>query len=115
MRLQEFVTESLAEIVRGVRDAQKDPDMADAKINPTRLTLGNKITEASMYDYQLGIVAQMIEFDVAVTAEEGKGTKGGIGIFAGAIGLGSQGQSESKNMSVSRLKFKVPLMLPSGK
>jgi hypothetical protein len=54
-----------------------------------------------------------LEFDVAVTAQEGTATKGGIGVFAGAIGLGSQGQSTAANQTVSRIKFAVPVLLPT--
>ena len=55
---------------------------------------------------------ETIEFDVAVTVTEGTQTKGGIGVFMGAVGLGSQGQSSNQNASVTRIKFSVPLVLP---
>jgi len=60
----------------------------------------------------LGIVVQFVQFDVALTVKEGTGTKGGIGVFAGVISLGSAGQSSAENASVSRVKFLVPLALP---
>ena len=56
-----------------------------------------------------------VEFDIAVTAVDGKETKGGIGIVVGAIGLGSQGRSEERNTSISRIKFKVPIAFPNSK
>ena len=115
MRLEEFVSESLAEIVRGVHIAQNNPDLAKARINPPGLTIGQKVAESSMYDYHTGLVAQMIEFDLAVTAERGKETKGGIGVFMGSFGVGSQGQSDTKDTSISRIRFKVPMILPLGK
>jgi small neutral amino acid transporter SnatA (MarC family) len=49
---------------------------------------------------------------VAVTATDGTKTKGGIGVFVGAVGLGSQGQSEELKQSMSKIKFTVPLALP---
>jgi len=55
-----------------------------------------------------------VEFDVAVTAEKSEGTKGGIGVFVGSIGLGAQGKSDLKNQSVSRIKFSAPISLPKG-
>ena len=55
-----------------------------------------------------------IEFDVAVTTTEGTETKGGIGVFVVAVGLGSQGKSDATNSSSSRIKFSVPIFLPNG-
>jgi hypothetical protein len=58
-------------------------------------------------------VVDEIEFDVAVTATEGTETKGGIGIMVGSIGLGAQGKSDRENTSVSRIRFRIPLVLPN--
>ncbi len=58
---------------------------------------------------------QLVDFDVALTVKEGTETKGGIGIFVGAFGVGSQGQSSAENASLSRVKFVVPITLPSLK
>lgn len=54
----------------------------------------------------------MVEFDVALTVTEGTGTKGGIGVFVGAINLGSAGESKNENVSISHVRFRVPLQLP---
>ena len=35
--------------------------------------------------------------------------------MVGSIGLGSQGKSDSENSSHSRIKFKVPMVLPFDK
>jgi hypothetical protein len=59
-----------------------------------------------------GEVVGMVEFDVAVRATEGKETKGGIGVVAGVIGLGSSGKSDSSSGSESRIKFSIPVLLP---
>jgi hypothetical protein len=57
---------------------------------------------------------QSISFDVAVTAAKGSKTQGGIAVFAGALGLGSRGQSEKSNETVNRIQFSVPVSLPIG-
>ena len=49
---------------------------------------------------------------VAVTASEGTKTKGGIGIVAGIVSLGSSGPTDKTETAVSRLSCKVPLLLP---
>jgi hypothetical protein len=53
-----------------------------------------------LQDRDTGAIAKEIEFDVAVTVIEGTQTKGGIGVFVGPIGIGSQGQSNVSNQSI---------------
>lgn len=60
----------------------------------------------------IGLVVNAVNKEVAVTVEEGTETKGGIGIFMGAVGLGSQGESKASQASVSRIQFEVPVTLP---
>lgn len=117
MELKDFVEQTLVQIVQGVRAAQASLDIsgANAKINPTTyMRGGEKLLDNSLYRQNDLQIAQMVEFDVAVTAEEGKGTKGGIGIMVGAIGLGAQGQSDARQTSENRIKFKVPILLPKN-
>lgn len=72
------------------------------------------MTQSNLFDFEHHMLLTNVEFDVAVTAEEAKGTKGGIGVFMGSVGLGAQGQSETKNTSLGRIKFSVPVSLPRG-
>lgn len=111
MNLKDFVAESLEQIVRGVIQAQEALKDTRARVNPLMLKTTNhsSIGEASE---EGGQPVYLVEFDVAITAEEGTGTKGGIGIAVGMLGLGSQSRSESKSGQESRIKFKVPLLLP---
>jgi len=97
MNLQEFVTESLKQIMAGVADAQKD-STSTGRINPPSGPF---------------VPVKEIEFDVAVTVSQEQGAKGGIGIFVGAVGIGAQGKAQSANTSVSRIKFSVPVQLPN--
>mgnify|MGYP001240455631 CR=1 FL=1 len=113
MDLRDFVSETIVEIITGVKDAQDKAQKLGGAVNP-------KLTSNSDYASQHGFLrssggpAQIVQFDVALTIKEGTGTKGGIGIFAGAINLGSSGQSSNENSSVSRVKFSVPIILPSS-
>ena len=113
MDLKEFVTETIIQIVSGVAEAQSQSEAFGAKVGP-------RLTGSSAHKVQQGVLsseggnAQMVQFDVALTAKEGTGTKGGIGIVAGAINLGSTGQSNEENSSISRVKFSVPISLPNG-
>lgn len=113
MDLQEFVSGTLKQIVDSVIEANKYLKGKGGKINPFLsgdiefiLKKGHLVTDNNRS-------VHMVEFDVALTATEGKGTKSGIGVFLGSVGLGSQGQSNQENSSTSRVKFSVPVSLPS--
>lgn len=97
MDLKTFVSESLKQIIDGVEEAQLQSK--NSVINPA---WRNEDGE--------GFHIRVVEFDVAVTLEKKSGSKGGIGVWAGAVGLGSQGQSKSSDVSVSRIKFSVQVV-----
>ena len=120
MELREFVKTVLADVISGVKDAQDiftSPDEGQA--NPAILIQG---TSSGRVDVPTGCLLttqkqliQSVKFDVAVTVGQGSETKGGIGIFMGAIGVGSHGESTTSQTSVSRIQFEVPVLLPQSK
>ena len=111
MDLRDFVSETLTQIVEGVKSAQSNAVDSGAKVNPKLSTSYEQAGKQGFLQTSEGY-AQIVQFDVALTVTEGSGTKGGIGVFAGAINLGNSGQSKTENSSVSRVKFSVPLSLP---
>lgn len=113
MNLQDFISETLSQIVHGVRAAQEAVQPEGATVSP-HLTGGPSINSAHGFvPTQEGVYAQIVAFDVALTVKEGTGTKGGIGVFAGAVTLGSSGQSSAEQSSISHVRFSVPLTLPT--
>ena len=113
MKLNEFVAETLKEIIDGIVEAQKYYSAKGGTVNSANISYST-VEGTQIVDRHSGQLGQMIEFDVAVTTMEGTETKGGIGVFVGAMGLGSQGKSDASNTSVSRIKFSVPILLPKG-
>ena len=104
------------QIALGIENAAERLKGSKALVNPRNVNTDTSLT-SGIYGFvdtetHYFKVVQKIEFDVAVTASSGTATKGGIGIMVGAIGLGSQGQSEAQDSSVSRIKFVVPMVLP---
>ena len=112
IKLEDFVSETIKQVISGVRIAQEYAKENNAKVNPRGLTFRTDQGEVRFWHAASGQVAQDLDFDVAVTTVEGTATKGGIGVFVGPVGLGSQGQSHGINTSESRIKFKVPILLP---
>ena len=98
MKLEDFVAETIRQVVAGVKAAQQNVRENDGIVNPLRL--GGMV--------QL----EKIVFDVAVTTTEGTETRGGAGIFVGPLALGTSGRAEATAGSVSRIQFAVPVELP---
>ena len=111
MKLREFVSETLKEIIAGVKEAQKYAESERAWVSPRLQTSGGK-TSVRYVVYGTACPIEQIEFDVAVTSTEGAATEAGVGVFVAAIGLGAKGKSDASNSSVSRIRFSVPLGLP---
>ena len=114
MELHEFIKQSIVQIVSGVVDAQREVADKGASVNPSGLRLKSDQVKGHAITND-GNVTQHIEFDVAVTTTAGTGTKGGIGVVAGVLALGSQGQSSESTQAVSRLKFTIPILLPADR
>lgn len=114
MNLREFVSQTLLEIVQGVEDAQTGLGDKGKGICPPIFTAGSMPELMKKHLFTTGNkLVQLVEFDVAVTVEKGTDTKGGIGVFIGAVGLGTQGASSDSNSSASHIKFTVPISLPT--
>ncbi|MCZ4305942.1 hypothetical protein O4G98_14505 [Zoogloeaceae bacterium G21618-S1] len=119
MELRDFVAQTLTEIAEGVVRAQETLTPIGAKVNPQMsrvFSKGEKNYEA--FGWANGEGANpvlLVSFDVAVTASEGRKTKGGIGVVTGIVSLGSSGATDRNDTAVSRLSFKVPLLLPLHK
>lgn len=114
MELKEFVSEALIQIVEGIETAQDRVTESNAEISPqySNCQIGmmekNKILVSSK-----GAVIQHVDFDVAVSATEGTGSKAGVGVLAGAFNLGASGSSNQESQTASRIKFSVPVTLPT--
>jgi hypothetical protein len=113
MKLQDFISGTLKELMDGVKNAQKYAAVSGGAINPKGLVY-LKESSGVVQHRETSRIGQEIEFDIEVTASEEKKTKGGAGVLISIVGLGVQGQSGAENRSVNRIKFKVPVIFPKG-
>lgn len=111
MELQTFIEESLKQIVAAVSNAGRASKEHGARLNPQQPQW--QYGHGLYFDKTTGAVLSNVEFDIAVTATDGTKTKGGIGVAIASVVLGSQGESAKSNQQVSRIKFNVPIVLPS--
>lgn len=106
MKLEEFIEATLTQIVNGVNKAQQKANFNGTEINPE--ISGGSVVLINSENRRV----ESVEFDVAVTTEESTGNKGGAGIFIAPFGIGGQAETGSKNTSVSRVRFNVPIVFP---
>ena len=108
MNLREFIREALVEIITGVGDARAEVEEHGALIASDTVNRGYKEAKITTDDHARTV--SLVEFDIALANADSKDTKGGIGVFLGSVGLGSQGASHDETSSSSRIKFAVPVV-----
>jgi hypothetical protein len=112
MELKEFVTQTLIQIIGGVKDAQELAAKERASINSERLYL-ESTGHIKYLDHVVSPIVTKIDFDVAVTtSEESKAQGGGVITIAAIAGIGSKLEAGSKDSTVCRIQFSVPVALP---
>lgn len=110
--LQTFVAQTLIQIVRVVAEAAGELGGNNDVINPDFHSMANQKTEGLFLTTSAERFAQMVDFDVAITATDTKSKDGGAKLSVVAAQIGGSGKSESQQQSVSRVKFAVPVALP---
>jgi hypothetical protein len=95
MKLQEFVNETLKEVIAGVKEAQAQARDNGAIINPATRGVYPAVKD--------------IDFDVAVTSSDTTETQAGVGVFVAALGVGAKAKSDTSSSCISRAKFSVPI------
>ncbi len=101
MELREFVKQTLLQVVQGVSDAQEG-------LSPTARAKNARITPEGFRSAR-----QLVEFDVVVSTTDAESEKAGAGIFVGPFALGAKGEDARATSNVSRIKFQVPVALPT--
>lgn len=112
MQLREFIKEVLTQIVDGVRDAQ-EPN-GGAFVVPGG-DGGHKYADHPRFAASARLKSTIVDFDVAVTAEDAGKIGGGAGVKVMSIRFGATGETMTKDTTVSRVQFAVPLLLPESK
>ncbi len=110
MELKDFIKETITQIVIGVVEAQVEISQHGAEINPKKV----QFKEAGQFNYYNSGKPQYVEFDVGLTSIQKSGSIEGIGVFLGSISLGKKNDEGAEHTAVSRIKFSLPVVLPSG-
>lgn len=113
MELQDFIKKALSEIIVGVAEASKTAREHGGSVGSMKLY--GYVKENKVITDENDRPVATVEFDIALAEANSKDTKGGIGVYLGAVGLGSQGASHGEASTHSRIKFSVPVVLPDAK
>lgn len=103
--LKDFISNTLQQIVAGVKDAQQTEDGMNVNADNAGYGQGGNLFSAGTY----GSFTR-VDFDVAVGAETSGAGKASIKVF----GIGAEGGGEHKTNTASRINFSVPVRLPDG-
>lgn len=113
MDLEQFVSISLGQIIRGIAKAQEEAKDTNAWINPGGSGFpqhGPSVSTGGMYSPSVYI--RDVEFDVAVTATHSKGGDAAAALRVWAIELGAKGRAVAEHSAASRIKFSIPVVWP---
>ena len=114
MELREFITETLTQISDGIEDAQKRLKArgSDAIINTnmTEIGTGQVVTGGRRRP------VEMVDFDVAILANEGTEKRAGAGLTVASLLKFDAGAKTNQSAgSESRIKFRIPMTYPMHK
>ena len=107
MEIQEFVRESLCQIVEGINAARKRHEGVGTHFMlDTKATLPRNVMMTS----QGGWPVYLAEFDLAVTTTDKTEASGKVGISIAHVFSGGGGKSATdETVSATRIKFCVPI------
>lgn len=68
---------------------------------------------ADRFFQQIKIRTYFIDFDLTVSITDNAETGAKVGVMASVIGLGASSKEGTQNASISKIRFNIPVMLPS--
>jgi len=105
MDIQQFVKESLCQIIEGVKQAKEKHDNVNPwyEIHGAGSVPGNAIVDSG------GQLLFMVDFDLAVMVTEESTQSGNIGLKIKIVAAGGGVGTGTSLTSVTRVKFAVPI------
>lgn len=123
MNLQDFIRESIVQIIKAMQEANNELEGADAMVNPRYVARYNndegvygELMEPSQgHDVSKNRRAvHSIGFDVAVHATEETSKTGGAALHVGMLIAGGRNTGAQSSASESRIRFAIPVVYPTA-
>lgn len=115
MDLKEFTKETLTQIIEGVKEANTHIESSGAFVPSSNLSsIGGELMYSNKDGYDHHVIN--VDFDVAISVSESKeNNKGGSLKILDMASVGGEKNKSYENTSSSRIKYSIPLALPSEK
>lgn len=113
MELKEFIKSTIKQISESVDELNQEFEGKQTFVNPTNIKgIGEKpYVPFAFTDYNV----TNIDFDLSVDVENKEGTTGKVGVLASVIGVGVSSTEGRVQHSESKVRFTIPVILPSKK
>ena len=109
IELQDFIVESLRQIVEGVMKAREEIKESGATI-PSRIFGSGELT-AQVADKGIRAVSR-VEFDATVGISTERGTDGRLKIAVLSASIGGGASANKSDYETTHVKFTIPLTMP---
>lgn len=119
MDLKDFIRESLVQISQGIEEANEALKDSIAEVNPAKFIAHSGESQAygrvsATADENKPLV-HLVDFDVAIQAQQGSESGGGMKLSIASVGIGADAKTRDSSSTESRLKFAIPMVYPSNK
>lgn len=122
MELKEFIKEAIEGIVSGILESKESLSNTDAEISPENFQVNSEESQAygrtittNNHPTSGTRVVSKIDFDIAVIAEDSDSTNAGGKLSIMSVAISGGKEKKAANSSTSRIKFSIPVVLPSTK
>lgn len=112
MNLQEYISESLVQIVNGINDANEKLKGTGASVPKTISAPANAEKYTRIHTAHSTEIVADINFDVKIEIVESQNTEGGGGLKLHVASFGANHEVKDSTSSSQRLQFTLPLSLP---
>lgn len=108
MKLEDFVANTITEIVRGAVKPQST--LGDnVSVNPASLQKYATLPGERTMEARRSLKPQSVDFDVQLTTGSSTTTSGKAGVAIKVLNRGTPGESANESEAVQRVRFSIPL------
>ena len=111
MELKEFIKSTIKQIAESVEELNKEFEGKRVVVNPTSPNDIRDIPNISTRNRAYNVTN--VDFDLSVSVESNEGSTGKVGVVASIVGLGVSSTEGHVQHSESKVRFTIPIMLPS--
>lgn len=113
MELKEFIKSTISQIAESVDELNEEFEGKKVVVNPTSPNGIRNIPNISTHYGSYNITN--VDFDLSVSVESKEDSAGKVGVVASIVGLGVSSSEGHVQHSESKVRFTIPVMLPSKK